>query len=162
MKQVEIISTLHKKSFLLLVLLVILDQLSKQLLISTINSSGQEVEILPFFKLISAWNYGISFGLFSEYQTYSNMAFLIINTSIIFYLFCCYVCTSSKYVIISLAIIIAGAIGNLIDRIFRGAVFDFLYFYYESYSFPAFNIADMCISVGVFMYIYYVIYEDTK
>jgi signal peptidase II len=50
--------------------------------------------------------------------------------------------------------IIGGAIGNVIDRVFRGAVFDFIYFHYQDYGFPIFNLADSFISLGVIILIY--------
>ena len=61
-----------------------------------------------------------------------------------------------------LLLIISGAIGNLIDRILRGAVFDFLYFYYENLAFPAFNLADAFITIGACIFIYDYLFLQKK
>jgi signal peptidase II len=58
-----------------------------------------------------------------------------------------------------MALVIGGALGNLFDRIFRGAVFDFLYFHYHGFSFPAFNLADSFITIGACFFIYSYIIE---
>ena len=55
--------------------------------------------------------------------------------------------------VIGLALVLGGIIGNLIDRFGRGAVVDFLLFYYRTFQWPAFNIADSAITVGVFLYV---------
>jgi signal peptidase II len=60
-----------------------------------------------------------------------------------------------KGLITALALILGGAIGNLIDRVFYGEVIDFLDFYWGSYHWPAFNVADSCITIGVAITIYY-------
>jgi signal peptidase II len=62
--------------------------------------------------------------------------------------------SESKLSIYGLNLIISGAIGNLVDRIIRGAVFDFIYFNYQEFSFPAFNLADSFISIGAALFIY--------
>ncbi len=134
---------------------VALDQISKTFLISHLKTqTDYMIEVLPFFDLVYAWNYGISFGMFSEHHQYSNMIFLGLNSIIITYL--CYMTITTKACLarIGLLLIISGAIGNLIDRIIRGAVFDFLYFYYENLAFPAFNLADAFITIGACIFIY--------
>ncbi|KJV89896.1 signal peptidase II [Rickettsia bellii str. RML An4] len=99
--------------------------------------------------MVYTWNYGISFGLMRDYYQYSNIVFLITNTIIVCYLY--YLMMSSKTIggFAGYSFVIGGAIGNLIDRSFRGAVFDFIHFYYQDYSFPVFNLADCFITLGV-------------
>ena len=148
---------------ILLISLVLLDQASKSFFISYLKTQPYfVVEALPFLDFVYAWNYGISFGLFSDQYQYSNYAFLVINTIIIIYLF--YIMLQSKSVLFQygLNIIIAGALGNLIDRIIRGAVFDFIYFNYQGYSFPAFNLADSFITIGAIILIFMHLLEYKK
>ncbi len=135
------------------VILLLLDQASKLYLIEYLKTvpDGQ-ITIASFFDLIYSWNYGISFGMFGGYE-YSNILFLILNSCIILYLF------YHSYEIIdhpqrmSIYLIISGALGNLIDRILHGAVFDFLHFHLGEYAFPTFNIADMYVSLGACLYL---------
>jgi signal peptidase II len=132
--------------------LVSLDQFSKAFLIEFLEAQpGYVFYINSFLDIVHTWNYGISFGLFSEYQKYSNVIFLISNSLIILYLIVTYVLDekSSKLYLL----IISGGLGNLLDRIFRGAVFDFIHVHYQNYHFPVFNIADMLISIGICLFI---------
>ena len=150
-------------SLIFILLLITLDQGSKSFLIAYLKTqSNYMIEVLPFFDIVYAWNYGISFGLFSNYHQYSNTAFLILNSLIITYI--CYMTVTTKSCIsqIGLILIIGGALGNLIDRIFRKAVFDFLYFYYENFAFPAFNLADAFITIGACVFIYDYLFLQKK
>jgi signal peptidase II len=103
--------------------------------------------------MVYAWNYGVSFGLFSKHTNYSNWTFLILNSFIVLYLVFLLKKNQNKLINYSLILIISGALGNIIDRIFRGAVFDFIFFYYEDFYFPAFNLADSFISIGACLFI---------
>ncbi|MDG1436366.1 MAG: signal peptidase II [Rickettsiaceae bacterium] len=143
--------------------LVIVDQGSKGFFISYLKTQPSYVfELLPILDFVYAWNYGISFGLFREYYQYSNAAFLILNSFIILYL--CYFTMQTKSYLsqLGLVFIISGAIGNIIDRIFRGAVFDFIYFHYPGLAFPAFNMADSFITIGACFFIYDYLFSKQK
>ena len=159
--------TLKKKTLyfvFLLSLLIFLDQASKTFLIHYLKEQpGYMVELAPMLNIVYAWNYGISFGLFRDYYQYSNYAFLILNSFIIIYLSYIALKSESCLSFICFSIIIGGALGNLIDRILRGAVFDFIYFYYQDFSFPAFNLADSFITIGACLIIYeYLFYSSKK
>ena len=110
---------------------------------------GYTKNITDFFDLVYTWNFGMSFGLFHEYHKYSNIAFTIFNSAIVSFI--CYLLfqARSKLEIFGYGFIAGGAIGNLYDRIFNGAVFDFLYFHLYTYDFPVFNLADSFVSLGV-------------
>lgn len=148
-------STISRNTIIYLIIIVsgaVLDQLSKTYLINILPQLGYEIDVAPFVKIVYAWNYGISFGLFADYYQYSNYIFTSINILIVLYLV--YLLKySNEYNHFALSLIIGGAIGNLIDRVIRGAVFDFLYFHYDLYSFPAFNIADSLISFGALIFL---------
>lgn len=139
-----------------MMVLIALDQFSKSYLMLFLkNKIAMTYKVTSFFSLVHAWNYGISFGLFSEYFHYSNYAFLIINCLIVGYLIAVHNSSESGMQRVGICFIIGGAIGNLIDRVLRGAVFDFIYFHYEKHSFPAFNLADAFINIGVMIIIIY-------
>lgn len=142
-------------SFTLILLLVIADQASKNFLINYFDSQIDiTVEILPILDFVYAWNYGISFGLFSKYSNYSNIIFLALNSIIVIYLYRLMLQAKTHLSKAAFMLVIAGAIGNIVDRIIYGAVFDFIYFHYNDLAFPAFNIADSFISIGAGLLIY--------
>jgi signal peptidase II len=147
----------------IIVTLMIADQISKNLMISYLKQQiGYSKEITPFLNMVYSWNYGISFGLMSDYYQYSNYAFLILNSGIITYL-CSLLCNETSSIAkISLSFIIGGALGNLADRFIKGAVFDFIYFYYEDYSFAAFNLADSFITMGGTLFFCHYLYNYSK
>ncbi|MCX5781165.1 MAG: signal peptidase II [Elusimicrobia bacterium] len=137
---------MKKRSIVLICLLILLDQLTKYI-ISSAFLVGSSIEILPFFRLTYVTNTGIAFSLFQG----SNIFFLIFTVVILSLLVSWYlknIENISKTVNLSLLLIFSGAIGNLIDRLFRGYVVDFLDFYIGTYHWPAFNLADSCITIG--------------
>ena len=149
---------MHKKLVYYLALftvLILLDQGSKWFLISYLKTQESYIlNLYPILDFVYVWNYGISFGLFGEYYQYSNIVFSILSSAIIIYLI--YLIVKEKSVLgkHGIALIISGAVANLIDRILHGAVFDFIYLHYHSYAFPAFNLADSFITVGAMLLFY--------
>lgn len=142
------------RSSRIIITLMIIDQLTKWWFINNLRwKPGLTLKITSFLNMVYTWNYGISFGLMRDYYQYSNIAFLAINTLIVCYLY--YLMMSSKTMggFVGYSFVIGGAIGNLIDRFFRGAVFDFIHFHYQNYSFPVFNLADCFITLGVIILI---------
>lgn len=142
------------RSSRIIITLVIIDQLTKWWFINNLRwKLGLELKVTSFLNMVYTWNYGISFGLMRDYYQYSNIVFLITNTIIVCYLY--YLMMTSKTIgsFAGYSFIIGGAVGNLIDRFFRGAVFDFIHFHYQGYSFPVFNLADCFITFGVIILI---------
>jgi signal peptidase II len=138
-----------------ILVLVCLDQASKEFLVHYLKTQpGYMVEFWPFLDIIYTWNYGISFGLFREYFQYSNYIFLVLNSTIIIYIICLLRSTKELVAKIGIILIIGGALGNLADRIYRGAVFDFIHVNYGWFSFPAFNLADAFITIGACFFFY--------
>lgn len=104
------------------------------------------VELLPFFNLTMVWNEGISFGLFHG----SGIWILVGLSLIITVAFSVWMMrVKSWFLTIALALVIGGAIGNVIDRLRFGAVADFFDFHVMGWHYPAFNIADCGIVVGI-------------
>jgi signal peptidase II len=128
---------------------IITDQASKLYLISHLkNTLGMKLTILPFFDCVFAWNHGASFSLFAEYHQYSNIGFFILNSLITLYIIWLFITSQYSMEVFSYSLLIGGALGNLIDRIIHGAVFDFIRIHYADYDFPIFNLADSYITIG--------------
>lgn len=126
---------------------VILDQISKPLMRQWL--AGGDVQIGPFLSLISAWNKGVGFSLLTMSEAsgpYVLSALAVIIAGVMtFWLF-----RSHRLLpAISLGLIIGGALGNVIDRLRLGAVFDFIDVHVAGYHWPAFNLADSALSIGV-------------
>ena len=123
-----------------------LDQVTKAL--ALIYFKTAPVTVLPFFNLVLVWNKGVSFGLFND----GMMGPLILaglSLAITAVLFVWLLRVKHRLLGIALCFVIAGAIGNVIDRLRFGAVVDFLDFHAFGYHWPAFNIADSTIVLGI-------------
>ena len=135
------------------VLIVILDQLSKFIVHSTMNlyDSFQVIPYLLNFTYIR--NEGIAFGIYFEG---AETIFIILPILITIYLF--YLLKSEefqdKFSQVALYLIIAGAVGNIIDRIFRGYVVDFIDFHLNGMHWYVFNIADSSVTIGLIFLLY--------
>ena len=108
------------------------------------------IEVTGFFNLVHVWNNGVSFGMFSNFE-YSKIIFSVIVAIILVIMLVWLYRNRDIFLSIAIAFIIGGAIGNLFDRIKYGAVADFLDFHLASYHWPAFNIADSFVFIGVAM-----------
>ncbi len=131
--------------------LVFVDQYSKGLILDL--SVKLPIKVTSFFNLVLAWNSGVTFGLFNNG---GQIVFNIISWgTILISTFLIVLMAREKFLAksIPLALIIGGAIGNIMDRFKYGAVVDFLDFYISKYHWPAFNFADSFIVVGVFLYL---------
>lgn len=138
--------------------IVMIDQFTKSIIENTLFLN-QVIEVIPnFFNIVYIKNPGAAFGIFSDAGAY-RVVFLV-SVSSIAVLLITYLIGQSKGTppVIGLSMICGGAIGNLIDRAKYGEVTDFLDVYVGSYHWPAFNVADSAITVGVclMMFIYYV------
>ena len=134
-----------------LVGLVFLDQLTK-FLITDHLIYGQVIEIIPsYFNLTYAKNPGAAFGIFSKIEDSFRVPFFILMPLIALLLIgFVYFQSANRLQQTSLALVMAGATGNLIDRIRFGYVVDFLDFHWQHKGhFPSFNVADSAITIGV-------------
>lgn len=128
---------------------VALDQLSKQLIESSLMVY-ETIPVLPFFNLTLAYNEGAAFSFLSEQGGWQRWFFALVAAVVVSVLV---VWLSrlqrERLLAVSLSLVIGGAVGNLLDRVLIGHVIDFLDFFYQSHHWPAFNVADMAISIGV-------------
>jgi signal peptidase II len=132
------------------VLVVILDQVTKQLAESRL-AWGEPVEIYSWFNLMLAYNRGAAFSFLSDAAGWQRWFFIIIGgVAVIVILFWMRRLSSSEHLTAaSLALILGGAVGNIIDRFLYGHVVDFIQWHYQDWYWPAFNVADSAITVGV-------------
>lgn len=136
---------------LVALLVAILDQLSKIFVFGFLSSVGHNLYVTSFFNLVSAWNTGVSFSMFNDLGNagvYILSGFsLMVAMMLIYWL----KNEKSRFMQISLGMVIGGAIGNVIDRVRLGAVYDFLDVHAFGYHWPAFNVADSFICIGAFL-----------
>lgn len=125
--------------------IIILDQYTKFFVLA--KTHKDHFVILPFLNIVSVWNKGISFGLLSDTK-YSNILFFCISFFIVIILLYLTFKDKGKN-ILPYSLIIGGGIANIIDRTNYGAVFDFIDFHLGKYHWPAFNIADTAIFIGI-------------
>ncbi|MEZ5907101.1 MAG: signal peptidase II [Geminicoccaceae bacterium] len=128
-------------------LVLVLDFLTKQWALAALTDQGV-VQVTGFFNLVLVWNRGVSFGMFqagSEQGRWLLVGMaLVVSIVLVFWL------RRERRPLPRLAIwlILAGALGNVVDRVRYGAVVDFLDFHAFGYHWPAFNVADSAIVVG--------------
>jgi len=134
---------------LLALLVVIADQATKQWALATLFRDGRVVEITPFFNLVAVWNRGVSFGLMASDDPMTPYYLSAFALAVAAGLAVWMSKATGPLLRISLALIIGGAIGNVIDRVRFHAVVDFIDWHIAGYHWPAFNIADSAISIGV-------------
>ncbi|UZQ84566.1 signal peptidase II [Thermoclostridium stercorarium] len=145
---------------ILIAVLFALDQVTKAYVRDNLPL-GVRNEVIPgFFYFTHVENTGAAFGILKN-----GRYFFIILTVIICGILI-YVMIKNKQKLLRLAIsfILAGAAGNWIDRVIRGKVTDFFDFYIFGYDYPVFNVADICINIGTFLLVFFVlfIYKEPK
>jgi signal peptidase II len=135
-------------------LVLVFDQISKYIA-NTSMSLYQTIEVMPYFNFTLAYNYGAAFSFLADAGGWQRWFFtgLAGIFSVVIFVWITRLKSSAKLEAISLSLILGGAVGNLIDRLIFGYVIDFLDVYYQSYHWPAFNIADSAICIGAVLLI---------
>ena len=129
-------------------LVVLIDQVSKYWMLHHVLAERAVIEVFLGFNLVKAWNTGVSFSMFNDGGMLGIIGLSVLALLIVAFL-CKWLYTeTNRLVQAALGMIIGGAVGNVIDRISQGAVFDFLDFYWNDAHWPAFNVADSFICVG--------------
>ncbi|THB71291.1 MAG: signal peptidase II [Desulfobulbaceae bacterium] len=146
------------RSYVIIIALVfVADQVSKYLIISNFALYEARVVIPDFFNLVYVTNKGAAFSLFASIESSMiHYFFVLVKISAFIGLTIAAFVMRNKSLpyVIAFAMISAGALGNVVDRLVHGAVIDFLDFYLGSYHWPAFNVADSSICVGVAVLFY--------
>ena len=151
--------------FFFILTLLGLDQVTKLFLVKQIPYGGSKNIIPGFLNLSHVHNRGAIFGLFN--QTGTPLVYLVLTLAsltalgLVVYYFV-KVPLSERLLKITLSLVLAGALGNLADRLIRGYVIDFIDIYIGKYHWPSFNVADSCISIGAVLLIYIFFFKKGK
>ena len=136
---------------ILAVVVGVLDQVTKQLVLANLYR-GEVIPVTGFFDLVLVFNTGAAFSFLAEHGGWQRWFFTVLALGISAWLLALmHHHRHEKLLPAAFALIIGGALGNVYDRLVHGAVVDFLHFHYAGWSWPAFNLADSAITVGVVM-----------
>lgn len=129
---------------------VILDYATKKAIVAYVKPY-ETINLLPFLRIVNVKNTGAAFGLFSSL---SNNVFIFISIVAIILIIIYLQKTQKGLEFFSLSLILGGAVGNLIDRLTTGKVIDFIDFFVGRWHWPAFNVADSTLTVGVILFMW--------
>ncbi|MBL4584643.1 MAG: lipoprotein signal peptidase [Pseudomonadales bacterium] len=134
--------------------ILIADQVTKIVIMDNFDLYDR-LRVLPFFDLVRAHNPGAAFSFLADASGWQRIFFVTVSSvvSLALVVWLLRVDSRQKIQALGLSLVLGGALGNLYDRIAYGYVIDFLLFYSDQYSFPAFNVADAAITVGAFFLI---------
>ena len=147
-----ILTQLGFRLWLLPIILILFDQFIKYIMFLLLFKPMIRIELVSFLNLIPVWNNGISFGMFNDSGNFGRYFFCGLGLTFGF-IIPIISRDWSKFERIGASLLAGGAIGNAVDRIFYGRVVDFLDFHWHDLHFPAFNLADSFITIGVFIII---------
>lgn len=131
-------------------LVLVLDQVTKRLVLSQLVPYQDIVVVTPFFNLVHVHNTGAAFSLLADQSGWQRWFFLAMGlaaSAVIVWLL--HGTRGRAPFCIALSLILGGALGNVIDRLIHGHVIDFLDFHWAGWHWPAFNVADSAITLGV-------------
>ncbi|WP_407409613.1 signal peptidase II [Acinetobacter sp.] len=134
------------------VIAIVLDQWTKWIAVNSLNYADP-VPVLPFLNWTLLHNYGAAFSFLSDAGGWQRYFFTSLAgiVSIVFVFWLMRMPKTLKVLPLAIALILGGAVGNLIDRVLLGYVVDFIHVYYNNSHFPAFNIADSAITLGTIL-----------
>jgi len=140
-------------------MVVLLDQASKQLVVASFMLYENQ-EILPVFNLTLVYNKGAAFSFLSDQSGWQRwfLAGVAAVVTLVMILWLRGLKQHERLTAMALGLIIGGAVGNLIDRVLFGHVIDFLDFHFGQHHWPAFNVADSAISIGVAIMLYEILF----
>lgn len=141
------------QSVILALSIFVVDQVLKIQMREWLLDPARQMVITPYFNLTPVWNHGISFGLFQSEEKFMRWVLVGVAAGISTLVVMWLLQAKTRFEAYSLGLILGGAVGNIIDRILFGAVFDFLDFHFKGWHYPAFNIADASICTGVVLYV---------
>ena len=149
-------------NFFIILIIFFLDRISKLYIINIAETEGTvDIIVNSFLNIILVWNSGIGFGLFQLDQTFIYhliTSFIITINIVIIYL----LLNTNNFNKILFSMILGGSLGNLYDRIYYSAVPDFIDLNYNGYHWFVFNVADIFITIGIFVLIFFEIFKKKK
>ncbi|MCU4179143.1 signal peptidase II [Bosea sp. BH3] len=119
-------------------------------------------DLTPFMTIVLAWNRGISYGLFQQGTDLGRWLLVLLSFGAAIWLWRWMWRSERRFTVLSLALIIGGALGNGLDRAVYGAVVDFVHLHWGDFSWYIFNIADVAIVVGVLGLLYESFHPETE
>ena len=146
-----------KYIFCIVFFTLFLDQVSKRIIVENIEILANSFEITKFLNLVYVENRGVSFGLFSEHDKsfYFGILSMLVSSYIIYLL----IKSNNLIESLGLSVILGGAIGNGVDRLYYGYVVDFIDLHLNNLHWPAFNFADSFITVGAAVFVISIILD---
>ena len=126
----------------------LLDQVSKGWVLTQFTAIPRVIELTSFCNILLTWNYGMSFGFFNHASIHISYALLIVSLIVIFLLIIWSSFVDIPHIKLSIHFIIGGASGNALDRLRHYSVIDFVDLHIFSWHWPAFNMADLAITIG--------------
>ena len=141
--------------------ILLADIVTKRIMLDAIFNPPRIIDVLPFLNFAPVWNEGISFGLLASGGQWTRHGISLLAVLAVIWLFF-QLPTLLKWQKIAAACIAGGAIGNVIDRQIYGRVVDFVDFHLGTWHYPAFNVADSAIFIGVGLWIISLFFVTTK
>ncbi len=141
---------------------LVADQLSKLWVRADLLGERGIIMVNDYFNIVSAWNTGVSFSMFNDYGVWGVIGLSVLAIGIVGYLLYWMSREQDKFLCVTLGFIVGGALGNVIDRVRLGAVFDFLDFHIGIHHWPAFNVADSFICIGAVLIILHSLWARAK
>lgn len=146
--------------YIIALVIIAIDQVTKWIVVRTMELGEQITIIENFFYLTSHRNSGAAWGILQGQMLIFYIVTVIVVIGIIYYMQT--YAKESKSLAIGLSFVLGGAIGNFIDRLFHQEVVDFFDFVIFNYNFPIFNVADSALTIGVILIIIVTIIDETK
>lgn len=144
----------------LAIFLIFADQLTKYIIVKTMQVGDSISVVGDILEITSHRNHGAAWGMLQNQMWLFFIVTLVVLTMIVYFYF-----KEAAYKVmmqLGLTLVFAGAIGNFIDRLFRGSVVDFIDTKIINYDFPIFNVADACLTIGVFVLIIEILFNQKE
>ncbi|MDI9313682.1 MAG: signal peptidase II [Hydrotalea sp.] len=145
----------------IVVAVVALDQLTKHWVIGFLQSEGAQQQFTSFFNLVLVKNQGMGFGFLQDYNL-PPLVIVFLTAIVAVAALAVFWQADGKRIKIALSLALAGGVSNGLDRLWQGGVIDFLDFHIGDYHWPSFNLADMAISVAIFLLFLEIATSDTR
>lgn len=129
---------------------IFVDYITKKA-IETYIQPHEVINVLPFLRIVNVKNTGAAFGILPNL---SNNIFIFLSIVAVILIIIYILRTFKRLEVFSLSLVLGGAIGNLIDRVTIGKVIDFIDFFVNKWHWPAFNVADSALSIGIILFLW--------
>ena len=150
----------HLLRYGIVLVIVVLDQITK-IWADTTLTMYEQIPITGFFNITKAYNYGAAFSFLDNAGGWQRWFFTAVSliVSIVLSVWLFRMTRAERWLSLSIALILGGAVGNLIDRVWYGYVVDFIQVYWKTSYFPSFNIADAAITCGTIILLVLTLFE---